>query len=42
MSVPLGGADVYGQASQFATTRQYGGPFGADFTYCDTVLNPTP
>jgi hypothetical protein len=32
----------YGQASQFATTRQCGGPFGPDSTYCDTVLNPTP
>jgi hypothetical protein len=32
----------YGQASQFATTMQCGGPFGPDSTYCDTVLNPTP
>jgi hypothetical protein len=32
----------YGQASQFATTPQCGGPFGPDSTYCDTVLNPTP
>jgi hypothetical protein len=32
----------YGQASQFATTEQCGGPFGPDTTYCDTVLTPTP
>ena len=32
----------YGQASQFATSMQCGGPFGPDSTYCDTVLNPTP
>jgi hypothetical protein len=32
----------YGQASQFATTMQCGGPFGPDSTYCDTVLRPTP
>jgi hypothetical protein len=32
----------YGQATQFATTAQCGGPFGADSTYCDTVLSPTP
>lgn len=32
----------YGQASQFATAMQCGGPFGADSTYCDTVLSPTP
>jgi hypothetical protein len=32
----------YGQASQFATTPQCGGPFGPDSTYCDTVLSPTP
>ena len=32
----------YGQAGQFATTMQCGGPFGPDSTYCDTVLNPTP
>jgi hypothetical protein len=31
----------YGQGSQFATTPQCGGPFGADSTYCDTVLHPT-
>ena len=32
----------YGQAGQFATTMQCGGPFGPDSSYCDTVLNPTP
>lgn len=32
----------YGKASQFATTMTCGGPFGADSTYCDTVLKPTP
>jgi len=32
----------YGKASQFATTKQCGGPFGPDSTYCDTVLTPTP
>ena len=32
----------YGQGSQFTTTPQCGGPFGADSTFCDTVLNPTP
>jgi hypothetical protein len=32
----------YGKASQFATTLQCGGPFGADSTYCDTLLRPTP
>jgi hypothetical protein len=32
----------YGQASQFATTPQCGGPFGPNSTYCDTVLSPTP
>lgn len=32
----------YGQGSQFATTPLCGGPFGADSTYCDTVLNPSP
>lgn len=32
----------YGQASQFATTPQCGGPFGSDSTYCDTVLHPSP
>jgi hypothetical protein len=32
----------YGQAAQFATTTQCGGPFGPDSTYCDTVLSPTP
>jgi hypothetical protein len=31
-----------GQASQFATTMQCGGPFGPDSTYCDTILKPTP
>ncbi len=32
----------YGQAAQFATTPQCGGPFGPDSTFCDTVLKPTP
>jgi hypothetical protein len=32
----------YGQGSEFATTKQCGGPFGPDSTYCDTVLSPTP
>lgn len=32
----------YGQGSQFATTPQCGGPFGADSTFCDTVLAPVP
>jgi hypothetical protein len=32
----------YGQAAQFATTTQCGGPFGPNSTYCDTVLTPTP
>ncbi|HET9895463.1 MAG TPA: hypothetical protein VFQ44_11085 [Streptosporangiaceae bacterium] len=32
----------YGQAAQFSTTQQCGGPFGADTTYCDTILSPTP
>jgi hypothetical protein len=32
----------YGQAAQFATTTQCGGPFGPDSTYCDNVLSPTP
>jgi hypothetical protein len=32
----------YGQASQFQTTMQCGGPFGTDSTYCDTPLSPTP
>jgi hypothetical protein len=32
----------YGQAGQFATTPQCGGPFGPDSTYCDTVLSPAP
>lgn len=31
----------YGQAAQFATTMQCGGPFGPDSTYCDTVISPT-
>ena len=31
----------YGQGSQFATTPLCGGPFGADSTYCDTVLTPS-
>ena len=33
---------TYGEAAQFATTPQCGGPFGPDSTYCDTVLTPTP
>jgi hypothetical protein len=32
----------YGQGSQFAATPLCGGPFGADSTYCDTVLSPSP
>ncbi len=32
----------YGQAAQFATATQCGGPFGPDSTYCDTVLSPSP
>jgi hypothetical protein len=32
----------YGQAAQFATTTQCGGPFGPDSTYCDMTLTPTP
>ncbi|HMC41108.1 MAG TPA: hypothetical protein VKI19_15685 [Acidimicrobiales bacterium] len=32
----------YGQAAQFAQSTQCGGPFGADSTYCDTVLRPSP
>lgn len=32
----------YGQAKQFATTPQCGGPFGPDSTYCDTVISPAP
>ncbi len=28
----------FGQADQFAQTMQCGGPFGADSTYCDTIL----
>jgi hypothetical protein len=32
----------YGQAAQFATTTQCGGPFGPNSTYCDTLLRPTP
>ena len=32
----------YGQGFQFATTPLCGGPFGADSTYCDTVLTPAP
>ena len=30
----------FGQADQFATTPRCGGPFGADTTYCDTVIVP--
>ena len=29
----------YGQANQFAQTTQCGGPFGADSTYCDTIVH---
>lgn len=32
----------YGQAAQFATQPQCGGPFGPDTTYCMTTLNPAP
>lgn len=32
----------YGQSAQYATTTQCGGPEGANTTYCDTVLSPTP
>lgn len=32
----------YGQGFQFATAPLCGGPFGADSTYCDTVLTPAP
>jgi hypothetical protein len=32
----------YGRASQFATTTQCGGPFGANSTYCDTIIQPVP
>lgn len=28
----------FGQANQYQTTTQCGGPFGADTTYCDTIL----
>ena len=28
----------YKQADQFQQTPQYGGPFGPNSTYCDTVL----
>ena len=31
----------YGQANQYTTTPQCGGPFGANSTFCDTTLNPT-
>ncbi|HEX9032088.1 MAG TPA: hypothetical protein VF834_09610 [Streptosporangiaceae bacterium] len=37
-----GTSSDYGQAAQFATTMQCGGPFGPDSTYCDTVLKPSP
>ena len=30
------------QGSEFATTPLCGGPFGADSTFCDTVLAPSP
>jgi hypothetical protein len=32
----------YGQASQFQTQPLCGGPFGADSTYCDTIIKPVP
>jgi hypothetical protein len=32
----------YNQGAQFATTPLCGGPFGADSTYCDTTLSPSP
>ena len=32
----------YGQANQFATTPQCGGPFGPDSTYCVTIIKPVP
>ena len=32
----------YGQANQFATTPLCGGPFGANSTYCDTIIEPVP
>ena len=32
----------YGQAGQFQTSAQCGGPSGPNTTYCDTVLKPTP
>ena len=28
----------FGQADRFAQTRQCGGPFGPDITYCSTIL----
>jgi hypothetical protein len=30
----------YGKAGQFAQTKQCGGPFGPDSTYCATVIKP--
>ena len=30
--------DDYSQVNQFAQTPQCGGPFGANSTYCDTIL----
>ena len=32
----------YGKANQFATTPLCGGPFGADSTYCVTIIKPVP
>jgi hypothetical protein len=28
----------FGQSNQYQQTTQYGGPFGVDSTYCETVL----
>ncbi len=35
-----GTTNDFGQATQFAMTTQCGGPFGADSTYCDTIIVP--
>jgi hypothetical protein len=32
----------YGQADQFPTTPQCGGPFGPDSTYCAAIIKPVP
>lgn len=37
-----GTSSDFGQAAQFATSPQCGGPSGPDSTYCDTVLSPAP